>query len=197
MRSTEKAPLEALLAELDVNSEHAPSNEGHRQKRGRPYRSSGEDSHLGDDTPFRNDKPPIRNRVARAVAFFLFAVLVGAGATLIVFPPVAWFSLVSATKAPVPSVTAADLQEQLKPLAVDLALMRHSMEQLGSNLDQLARSQDQLAQQMATLQAAEQQVSQTASTPPSPPKAVSALPRPPKAVHVPLPPPKSLQPPAQ
>jgi hypothetical protein len=189
-------PLKELLAELDVDSEHAPSNEGHQQKRGRPYRPSGEDFHLGDDKPLRNDKPPITNRVARTVAFFLFAVLVGAGATLIVFPPVAWLSPVSETKTRVPSVTAADLQEQLKPLAVDLALMRRSMDQLGSNLDQLARSQDQLAQQMAKLQAAEQQLSQTASTPPSPPKAVSALPAP-KAVHVPLPPPKSLQPPAQ
>jgi hypothetical protein len=190
-------PLKELLAELDADTEHAPSNEGHRQKRGRPYRSSGEDFHLGDDKPFRSDKPPIRNRVARTVGFFLFAVLVGAGATLIIFPPVAWLSPVSETKAPVPSVTAADLQEQLKPLAVDLALMRRSMEQFGSNLDQLARNQDQLAQQMSTLQAAEQQVSQTASTPPSSPKAVSALPPAPKAVHVPLPPPKSLQPPAQ
>jgi hypothetical protein len=203
--STENAPLEALLAELNVDSEHTPSNEGHRQKRGRPYRSSGEDPHLGDDKPFRSDKPPISNRIARTVAFFLFAVLVGVSATLVfepysneiiqAFPPLAWLSPVSTTMAPVPPVTAADLQEQLKPLATDLALMRRSMEQLGSNLDQLARSQDQLAQQMATLQAAEQQVSQTASTPPSPLKA--ALPRPPKAVHAPLPPPKSLQPPAQ
>jgi hypothetical protein len=196
MRSSENAPLEALLAKLDVDSQRAPSNEGHRQKRERPYRSSGEDPHLGDDKPLRSDKPPIGNRVARTIAFFLFAVLVGAGATLIVFPPVAWLSPVSAN-APVPSVTAAELQEQLKPLTVDLALMRRSMEQLSSNLDQLARSQDQLAQQMAALQAAEQQVSQTASTPPSPLKGASALPRSPKPVHVPLPPPKSLQPPAQ
>jgi len=144
----------------------------------------------------KSDKLPISNRVVRTIAFFLFAVLVGAGATLIVFPPVGWLSP-SATQAPVPSVTAAELQEQLKPLAVDLALMRRSMEQLGSNLDQLARKQDQLAQSIATLQAAEQQVSQTASTPPSPPKAVSALPPKPKAVHVPLPPPKALQTPAQ
>jgi hypothetical protein len=194
MHSTESPPLKELLAELDVESEHAPSNEGHRQKRGRHYRSSGEDLHLEEDKPFRSDKPPMGNRVVRSIAFFLFAVLVGAGAALIVFPPAALVSPVSATKAPVPSLTAADLQEQLKPLAVDLALMRRSIEQLGSNLDQLARRQDQLTQNMATLQAAQQQVSQTGSTPP-PPKAVA--PSPPKTVHVPLPPPKALQPPAQ
>ena len=197
MHSTKSPPLQELLAELEVDSEHAPSSGVHRQKRGRPYRSSGEDLHSGEDNPFRSDKPPIRTRIARTVVFFLFAVLVGAGATLIVFPPVAWLSPVSGTETPVPSLTAADLQEQLKPLAVDLALVRRRMEQLGSNLDQLARTQDQLAQNMATLQAAQQQVSLTGSTPPPPPKAVSTPAPPRKAVHAPLPPPKSLQPPAQ
>jgi hypothetical protein len=195
MHSTKSPPLQELLSELEVDSEHAPSSGEHRQKRGRPYRPSGEDLHSGEDNPFRSDKPPIRNRIARTVVFFLFAVLVGAGATLIVFPPVAW-SPMSGTETPVPSLTAADLQEQLKPLAVDLALVRRSMEQLGSNLDQLARTQDQLAQNMATLQAAQQQVSLTGSTSPKP-KAVSTPVPPRKAVHAPLPPPKSLQPPAQ
>jgi hypothetical protein len=78
------------------------------------------------------------------------------------------------------------LQEQLKPLAIDLALVRRSIEHLTSNLDQLARKQDQLAQNMATLQAA---------APGASPK--SALPLPPKTVYAPPPPPKSLQPPAQ
>jgi hypothetical protein len=207
MGSTENAPLEALLAELDVDSGHAPSTGGHRQKQRRFYRPSGEDFHLRSDKPFRSDKPSMSKRLVRGIAFFLFSVLVGVSATLVaqpytdeiiqVFPSLGWLSPVSTTMIPVRPVTAADLQEQLKPLVADLALVRHSVEQLGSNLDQLARSQDQLAHQMATLQAAEQQVSQTASTPPSPPKAVSALPRPPKAVHVPLPPPRSLQPPAQ
>src|SRR5689334_10236653 len=196
MRSTKSPPLQELLAELEVDSEHAPSSGEHRQKRGRPYRSSGEDLHSGEANPFKSDKPPIGNRIARTVVFFLFAVLVGAGATLIVFPPVAWLSPTSGAETPVPSLTAADLQEQLKPLAVDLAAVRRSMEQLGSKLDQLVRTQDQLAQNMATLQAAQQQVSLTGSTPP-PPKAVSTPAPPRKAVHAPLPPPKSLQPPAQ
>jgi hypothetical protein len=127
----------------------------------------------------------------------LFAVLVGVGGTLAsqtyhdeiiqVFPPFGWLSPVSTVMEPVPSVTTTDLQEQLKPLAVDLALVRRNVEQLGSNLDQLARKQDQLAQNMTSLQAAEQEVSQK----------VSAQPPPHKPVHVPLPAPKSLQPPAQ
>jgi hypothetical protein len=204
MHSTETAPLEELLAKLNVDSENAPSNGGRRQKHERTYRPSGEDFHFRNDKPVRSDKPPMGKRVVGSIAFFLFAVLVGVIATLIskpysdeiiqVFPPLAWLSPVSTS---VPPVTAADLQEQLKPLAADLALVRRSVEQLRSNLDQLASKQDQLAQSMATLQAAGQQVTQTVSTPP-PPKAVSASPPPrPKAVHVALPPPKSLQPSAQ
>jgi hypothetical protein len=184
-------PLKELLAELDVDSEHPPSNEGNRQKQGLPYRSSGDDIH------FRSDKPPISKRVARSVALFLLPVLIGIGGTLAsqsyhdeiiqVFPPLGWLSPVSTITAPVPAVTTADLQEQLKPLAVNLALVQRSVEQLGSNLDQLARKQDQVTQNLATLQAAEQEITQK----------VSAAPPPPKPVRVPLPPPKSLQPPAQ
>ena len=199
-------PLEDLLAELNVNSEHAPANEGRQQKQRRAYRSSGEDFHISGDMLFRSDKRPMSKRVARNIALFSFAVLVGVGGTLAsqsyrdeiiqAFPPLGWLLPVSTMMAPVPSVTTADLQEQLKPLAVDLALVRRSVEQLGSNLDQLARRQDQLAQNITTLQTAEQEASQKVSAPPPPLKAVPAPP-PSRAVHVPLPPPKSLQPPAQ
>ena len=203
MHSTQAASLKGLLAELDADSEHPPSNGGYEQKQERPDRYSGEEFHLRSDEPlesdksFRSDKPPMSKRMARRAALFLFAVLVGVAGTLAsqsyrdeivkVFPPFGWLSPVSTMTAPVPSLTAADLQVGLKPLAVDLALVRRSVEQLGSNLDQLARKQDQLAQTMTTLQAAEQEVSQKVSAPPTPSK----------PVHVPLPPPKSVQPAAQ
>lgn len=197
-------PLEDLLAELDVNSEHAPANKGQQQKQRRAYRASSEDFHISGDKLFRTDRRS--KRLARNMALFLFAVLVGVGGTLVsqsyrdeiidAFPPLSWLFPVSPMTAPVPSVTTADLQAQLKPLAVDLALVRRSVEQLGSDLDQLARKQDQLALNMATLQAAEQELSLKVSAPPPPPKAVPGAPSP-KPVHVPLPPPKSLQPPAQ
>ena len=215
MHSTQTASLKGLLAELDADSEHPPSNGGYRQKQERPDRYSGEEFHLRSDEPlgsdkplgsdeplgsdksFRSDKPSMSKRIARRAALLLSAVLVGVAGTLAsqsyrdeivqIFPPFAWLSPVSTMTAPVPSLTAADLQGGLKPLAVDLALVRRSVEQLGSNLDQLARKQDQLAQTMATLQAAEQEVSQKVSAPPTPSK----------PVHVPLPPPKSVQPAAQ
>ena len=91
-------------------------------------------------------------RVARSVALVLVALFVGVGGTLAcqsyrdeiiqVFPPFGWFSPVSTMKASAPAVTTTDLQEQLKPLAIDLALVRRSIEQLTSNLDQLARKQE-------------------------------------------------------
>ena len=59
-----------------------------------------------------------------------------------------------------PVSPSAELQAQLKPVAVDLAIMRRSVEQLASNQDQLARKQDQMTQAFATLQGAEQDISQ-------------------------------------
>jgi hypothetical protein len=72
-------------------------------------------------------------------------------------------------------------------MAIDLALVRRSEEQLAANQDQLARKQDQMAQAIAALQAAEQELSQKVSAPPT-------LPSAPKPVHVS---PKQAQPPAQ
>jgi len=143
MHSTQTASLKGLLAELDADSEHPPSNGGYEQKQERPDRYSGEEFHLRSDEPlesdksFRSDKPPMSKRMARRAALFLFAVLVGVAGTLAsqsyrdeivkVFPPFAWLSPVSTMTAPVPSVTIADLQGGLKPLAVDLALVRRSV----------------------------------------------------------------------
>ena len=182
MFSTESPALNDIHPERDVGGEHAPFNGGYRQKPGRPYRSSDK------DLQFRSDEPPKSRRVARSVALFIFAVLVGVGGTLAsqsyrdeitqVFPPLGWLSPVSTMKAPAPAVTTADLQEQLKPVAIDLALVRRSIEQFASNQEQLARKQDQMAQNIATLQAAEQEVSQKVSAPPLTPKPVHVSPKP-------------------
>jgi hypothetical protein len=84
-----------------------------------------------------------------------------------------------------PAVTSAELQQQLKPVAIDLALVRRSEEQLTTNQDQLARKQDQMAQAIARLQAAQQDLSQ---------QILALAPSAQKAVHVA---PKQVQPPAQ
>ena len=69
-------------------------------------------------------------------------------------------------------------------MALDLAVLRRSVEQLASNQDQLARKQDQMTQAFATLQATEQDINQ---------KILSLAPPAPKAANVP--PPKPVQPP--
>ncbi len=100
-------------------------------------------------------------------------------------PSLGWLLPVSTTKAPGPAVTSAELQQQLKPMAIDLALVRRSEEQLATNQDQLAHKQDQMAQAIATLQAAEQDISQ---------KILVLAPPAPKAVRVSA---KPAQPPAE
>jgi len=140
----------------------------------------------------------ITRRIFRALARFFFAVLIGVGATL------AWQSYgdqamdmvrawdpslgewlpASTSKPAAPPLTSAEVQQQLKPIATDLAAARHTIEQLTANQDQLSRTQQQMAQSIAALQAAEQQLSQKLLSPP-----------PSKPVHVP--PPKPLQTPAQ
>ena len=133
-----------------------------------------------------------------SLALFFFAVLIGVGSTLAwqsyghemvktSAPSLSWLLPVSTIKASAPALTSAELQQQLKPVALDLAIVRRSVEQLAINQDQLARKQEQMAQAIAALQAAEQDISQKISAPPSP------LPAP-KPVHVS---PKPAQPPPQ
>jgi len=138
-------------------------------------------------------------RIVRAAARFLLAVLIGVGATLgwqsygdqamemmrAWDPSLDWLLPASVAK-PAAPVTSAEVQQQLKPMAIDIALLRRSVEQFAANLDQLARKDEQIAQAIAALQAAEQDISQK----------ISARP-PPRAARVPLPPPKSGQPAAQ
>jgi hypothetical protein len=186
MFSTESPPLNDAL-KLDFDDEYAPSNGVGRLKPG--YRSSG-----FTNAQFKSDKPSIGGRLTRSLPRLSLAVLIGVGATL------AWQSYgseavrtwapslspllpASSIEPPVPAVTSTELQQQLKPMAIDLALVRRSEEQLAANQDQLARKQDQMAQAIAALQAAEQDLSQK----------ILALAAPaPKAAHVPPPkPPQS------
>src|SRR5215471_4065495 len=194
--STESPSLNTAL-QLDFGDEHVRSNGGGPLKPGRRYRSSG-----FKNAQFKSDKPSIGRRLTRSLVRFFLPVVIGVGGTLAWqsyggemvrawAPSLGW--LVPASP-PGPAVTSTELQQQLKPMAIDLALVRRTEEQLAVNQDQLARKQDQfarkqdqMAQAIAALQAAEQDLSQKMSAPPSPPPA-------PKPVHVS---PKQAQPPAQ
>jgi hypothetical protein len=144
--------------------------------------------------------PSITRRIFRVSAVFSFVVLTGVGgalawrsygdyATDIIR---AWALPAPTSKPAVPPAGAAEIQQQLKSIAIDLTAVRHTLEQLGANQDQLtrkqeemARKQEQMTQAIAALQAAKQDISQKISAPPPANK----------PVHVPLP--KPVQHPAR
>ena len=113
-------------------------------------------------TQFASESPSNNRRLMRSLAHLSLAVLIGVAATL------AWQSYGSeAVRTWVPSLgwllpvsPSAELQAQLKPVALDLGIMKRSVEQLASGQDQLAREQDQMTQAFAALQADEQDIKQ-------------------------------------
>jgi hypothetical protein len=185
MFSTQSPPLNDVL-QRDFDSENARSNGAGRLKPGRAYRSSGL-----KQAQFRSVRPSIGRRVTRRLARFFFVVFISVGGTLAWqhgddvtemvrtwVPSLGWLLPVSTTKAPAP-VTTTDLQQQLKFMSIDLALVRRTEEQLATNQDQLARKQDQMAQAIAGLQAAGQDLSkQILALAPPAPKAVKVSSKP-------------------
>lgn len=178
---------------------------------------------LEDDPPMSVEDDPSmsvrskRSSRASAVFLFVFVVVIGTGGAL------AWrfygdqatdmiraWALPGATSKPTaPPEGIADLQQQLKSIAADLAAVKHSLEQqsAGSH-DQLARIQEQIAQQSIALQATKQELSQKLSSSAPADKPVhTPLPKP--AQHpahvsnqdsskpIQVPPPQSLLPPKQ
>ena len=105
-------------------------------------------------TQFASDRLSNSRRLTRSLARFSLAISIGVGATL------AWQSYggeMIRAWAPslgwlLPASPSAELQAQLKPVVLDLAIMKRSVEQLASGQDQLARKQDQMTQAFATLQ---------------------------------------------
>jgi hypothetical protein len=126
----------------------------------------------------------------RVLARFFIAVLIGVGATLAwqshgddakqivrtwapslgwLFPPdgpdsaqnaaLPQYAPLTQSAAPASAVTPGELVQQLEPITRDLTIVRRSLEQI-------AAKQEQMAQNIATLQAAEQDIRQKMSSPP-------------------------------
>ena len=132
-----------------------------------------------------SESQSIGRRTSRAFARFSIVFLIGIGVTLIWHsygdeaveivrteaPSLGWLLPVSTAKSPPDgqgsaAATSAELVQQLKPVALDLAIVRHSLEQLAAKMEQLAAKQEQMAQNIATLQSVEQDISQKMSSPP-------------------------------
>ena len=123
---------------------------------------------------FAKNRPSIGTRMFRAVARFFFAVLIGVGATLawqshgdeaknlirVSAPALGWL-LPNSTPA---AATLSDLAQQLKPMSLDIAIVRRGLEQLTANQYQLAAKQELVAQNVATLQGAEEHIKQEISS---------------------------------
>ena len=138
---------------------------------------------LEDDSPTNvEDDPPTSGHgasisvmpwdtIASAVFVFLFVVLVGTGAVLMYHG--------ATSKPTVPPEGFAELQQQLKSIAVDLAAVRQVLEQQSAaNHDQLTRIQEQIAQQSIALQVTKQELSQKLSSPPPDKPVQTPLPKP-------------------
>jgi len=131
---------------------------------------------------FKSERQSIGRRIVRTLARFFIAVLIGVGVTLAWqshgdkakemvrtwAPSLAWLLPVAATKSPLDdqgAATSPDLVQELKPLMLDLAIVRHSLEQLDAKVEQLGVKQEQMVQNIATLQAVEQDITQKVSSP--------------------------------
>ena len=118
--------------------------------------TSGEDGAFMSDMPW-DTKPT--SRTASVVFVFLLLVLAGVGVALVYYG--------ATSKPTVPPEGFAELQQQLKSIAVDLAAVRQTQEQQSAaNHDQFTGIQEQIAKQSIALQATKQELSQKLSSPP-------------------------------
>jgi outer membrane murein-binding lipoprotein Lpp len=141
----------------------------------------------------QNDKPKIKKpsagrRMVRSLARFFIAVLIGVGATLawqsygdeakeIVrarAPSLSWLlpptgkSPPDGQASPPAVVTSVDLAQQLRPVALELAIMRQGVDQLAATVKQLSAKQEKMAQDISILPAIEQDIREKAASPAQP-----------------------------
>ena len=130
--------------------------------------TSGEDGASISAMPW-DTKPS--SRAASVVFVFLLLVLAGVGVALVYYG--------ATSKPTIPPEGFAELQQQLKSIAVDLAAVKQRLEQQSAaNQDQLTGIQKQIAQQSIALQATKQELSQKLSSPPPDKPVQTPLPKP-------------------
>jgi len=154
---TESPPLNDDYPEDKFDTERASSNRVHRLRPGAFPRSSD-----FKNTKVASRRPSITRRIIRPLGRFSIVLLIGVGGTLawqsyggemvrVWAPSLGWL---------LPTSPSAELQALLKPVALDLAIMKRSVEQLASNQDQLARKQDQMTLAFSALQTAVRDINQ-------------------------------------
>ena len=156
----------------------APNLDTVRQPHGRsrPFLEDGPPTRAEDDPPTSGEDGasisdmPI-SRATSVVFAFLLLVLAGICVAFV------YYGVTS--KPTVPPEGFAELQQQLKSLAVDLAAVKQALErQSAANQDQLTGIQKQIAQQNIALQATKQELIQKLSSPPPDKPVQTPLPKP-------------------
>ena len=134
-----------------------------------PTRAEDDPPTSGEDGASISDIPT--SRAASVVFAFLLLVLAGIGVAFVYYG--------ATSKPTVPPEGFAELQQQLKSLAVDLAAVKQALEQQSAaNQDQLTGIQKQIAQQNIALQATKQELIQKLSSPPPDKPVQTPLPKP-------------------
>ena len=128
------------------------------------------------------ERASIGSRIVRSMIRFAAAILIGVGLTL------AWQShsdqvteivvnwappLASLLPSPAPDksaepAVASEVAQQIKLIAIDLAIVRRSVGQLTANQDQFAAKQEQMNQNLAMLKQVEDDVRQQVISAPAP-----------------------------
>jgi hypothetical protein len=127
-------------------------------------------------------RPSVANRTIRSVSRFLAALLIGVGLTLawqsypeqvseVVAswaPGLVWLFPAPSPKKSAEAAMSSEMAQQIKLIAVDLAIVRRNIGQLTTNQDQFAAKQQQMSESIANLQQVEQDVRQQVLSPPAP-----------------------------
>jgi hypothetical protein len=142
---------------------------------------------------YRHDalsRPSIGARVFRSLARFVAVVLIGVGLTLAwpfygeqakefvttIAPSLAWLLPAENVKTAPEATASSNLMQQMKLIAVDVAIVRRNLGQLAATQEQIAAAQDQISRNIAALQQVEQETRAQAPSPPAP-----------RAIHPPAP----------
>jgi hypothetical protein len=130
--------------------------------------------------------PSLGKRIIRSFLRFFAAILIGAGLALAwqyhsddakeivqtFAPSLAWLLPAANSDTPAEVSAPSDLMQQIKLIAVDVAVVRRNLEQLTVTQGQLAAKQDQVSQNIAALQAAEEAIRGQTVLSPSPSKPI-------------------------
>ena len=194
----ETEPLDSVEAAppgpLEVAAERSRQDAPARWPKSNPSRRS---SGLESDRPVSKG-PGMGKRLLRTIFRFALAILIGVAGTLwwqaygdqarnmvrAWAPSLDWLIAPATTKSATANAGSAELAEQLKPIALDLAVVRKAVEQLAANQQQLAVKDGEITQGIAALQATEKELGDKISSLPAP-KTARVAPR--RAPRQPLP----------